>query len=96
MQALGRRLVEKLKNRRKEKKDMADNKKPDFYVLREATGVQKGQFASAVSRTCCICDHTVDHMGGPGSGTVCVECRNLLCSGRLKIDREHVLAALED
>lgn len=67
--------------------------KYDYFVIEGANEPMRGGIATAALRMCCVCDHVVAGMGGPGSGTLCCECATLLRRGQIKIDRDKVLEA---
>ena len=72
------------------------NDTPRFYTLEPRAAIKRGQVTTAALRQCLICDHVVETMGGPGCGSLCVDCTALILAGRVKLTREEVLAALDN
>ncbi|PDT15871.1 hypothetical protein CO670_15350 [Rhizobium sp. J15] len=60
------------------------SKAADFYELSPAYRVEPGGFASAAIISCSLCGDTIDGMGGPGRGAVCLKCAAEMIAGRLR------------
>lgn len=61
----------------------------EYYELvrRRITPPKDGEFriATACVWSCALCNATIDGMGGPGDGDLCIKCGDLIRSGKVKM-----------
>ena len=56
-----------------------------YYKLEKVTIENRpGGIATAAVRSCGLCGTMISGMGGPGSGSVCIPCGNLVKSGQAR------------
>jgi len=59
-----------------------------FYrLVKETISHTPGCLVTAAVWSCQLCGETIDGMGGPGSGEICVKCGDDILAGRVKYDR---------
>lgn len=60
----------------------------EYYELVRKTipNPEPGEFllVTAAIWACALCNETIDGMGGPGDGEICIPCGNLLRAGRCR------------
>lgn len=62
---------------------MNDNKKPKYYELRPVypdDHIAGMRLVTAAVHHCSLCSGMIDTMGGPGHGSVCVRCAEVILS----------------
>lgn len=60
-----------------------------YYELVKRTNTYDPRaFVTAAVWSCALCGETIDGMGGPGSGEICVKCAEEILSGKLKYERK--------
>jgi hypothetical protein len=65
-----------------------DNRAVEYYELRRVTipPLQPGEsrLTTAAVITCSLCGRTIDGMGGPGCGPICIPCGDLVKRGQAR------------
>jgi hypothetical protein len=60
----------------------------EYYELKRVTipATKPGEFrmASAAVRSCGLCAKAISGSGGPGSGSICIECGDLVKKGQAR------------
>lgn len=61
-------------------------KRTAYYELKpvEERASQPGAFLTAAVRSCGLCGETIEGMGGPGPGSVCVRCAEVVMRGEAR------------
>ena len=64
----------------------------EYYELvrRTIPPPKVGEFriVTAAVWSCALCSTTIDGMGGPGNGELCIRCGDLIKSGKVKMTQE--------
>lgn len=64
--------------------------KTEYYELVKRVYEPEGKFLirTQAFRFCSLCGTTIDSMGGPGWGSICIPCGDDVKAGKVKYDRE--------
>jgi hypothetical protein len=55
-----------------------------YELVKRSYDVSNARLATAAFRSCGTCGSTIDTMGGPGSGSICMPCGDFIKSGQAK------------